>query len=51
MDQTWVNRLIAGEQLWSEVPVKRKIRIKAILLDMVETRTITQEKFDEILSK
>lgn len=51
MDQIWVNRLLAGEQLWSEVPEKRMIRVKAILLDMVETGTITQEKFDEILSK
>ena len=51
MDQIWVNRLIAGEQFWSDVPTKRIVRVKAILLNMVETGAISQEKVDEIFSK
>lgn len=51
MNQIWANRLIAGEQIWSEVPEKRKANVKAILLNMVEENIITQEKVNAILSK
>lgn len=49
MNKIWANRLIAGTQIWANVPTSRKQAVMAILLEDVQEGKITQEKYNEIL--
>lgn len=48
MNNIWANRLIAGTQVWDDVPTSRKNGVKAVLLDRVEKGLITADKYAEI---
>jgi hypothetical protein len=49
MNKIWANRLIAGTQVWANVPASRKNAVMAILLDYVQEGKITQERYNDIL--
>lgn len=49
MDKIWANRLIAGTQLWADVPEKRKAGVLLELQARVAAGEITQEQLDEII--
>ena len=48
MDKIWANRLIAGTQIWADVPPKRKEGVLAELNARVAKGEITQERLEEI---
>lgn len=48
MNIIWANRLIAGTQVWSEVPDHRKDAILSILKERVASGKITAEKYESI---
>lgn len=48
MAKIWANRLIAGTQVWDDVPANRKIAVLAELASRVENGEITAEKYTEI---
>ena len=48
MNAIWANRLIAGTQVWDDVPTSRKNGVKAVLQERVEKGIITDGKYAEI---
>lgn len=50
MNKIWANRLIAGTQIWSNVPASRKETIKEILRQYVNENKITEDKYNEIIN-
>lgn len=51
MNEIWVNRLIAGTRLFSEVPVSRKVAVKTILIDKVIHQVISKEQYENITNE
>ena len=49
MDRIWANRLIAGTQVWADVPEKRRHGVTEELAARVISGEITQERMDEII--
>lgn len=50
MAKIWRNRLIAGTQVFSDCPEKYRNAVIALLQKDVANGTITQERYDEIIS-
>lgn len=48
MDKIWVNRLIAGDKIWDNVPANRKNTVKAVLAQRVADGIIDEERYEEI---
>lgn len=48
MNTIWANRLIAGTQVWENLPASRRKAVKAILAERVESNDITAELYQEI---
>ena len=48
MERIWANRLEAGDQVWSSVPMFRKEKVKKIMQDDVKNGIITAERYKEI---
>ena len=48
MNETWANRLIAGNKTWANVPASRKSGVKAALKARVESSKITAEQYKAI---
>lgn len=51
MNEIWANRLIAGTKTWAQVPASRKNNVKAILINRVNEKEITQDKYEEIVGE
>lgn len=51
MNKIWANRLIAGTQVWANVPASRKNAIKEILQQYVKDNKITEDKYNEIINE
>ena len=51
MAKIWRNRLIDGTQKFSECPAKYRDAVLAILQDDVKNGVISQERYEEIISK
>jgi hypothetical protein len=49
MNKIWADRLVAGTKKWKDVPKSRKEAVKAILLEMVEEGTLTEEHYQQIV--
>lgn len=50
-DRIWANRLIAGTQVWADVPKKRYQGVTEELAIRVASGEITQIRMDEIIKK
>ena len=48
MDKIWANRLIAGTQVWGDMPTSRKTGVKAALTERVKNGEISAERYQEI---
>ena len=51
MNKIWANRLIAGTQVWSNVPASRKEAVNAILRQYMNENKITEDKYNEIINE
>ena len=51
MAKIWRNRLIDGTQVFSECPEKYKTAVLALLQADVKNGVISQERYEEIISK
>ena len=49
LDKIWVNRLIAGDKVWADVPEAAKQGVTEELQARVNSGEITQERMDEII--
>ena len=49
MARIWANRLEAGDKVWSEVPMSRRVAVKAVLQADVKDGVITEEQYLAIL--
>ena len=49
METIWVNRLIAGDWTWGQVPEKRKAGVRQKLAMCVAAGEITGDKMKEII--
>ena len=48
MARIWANRLEAGDQPWSKVPMFRQKAVKEVMQGDVEKGIITAERYEEI---
>ena len=48
MNRIWANRLEAGTQVWSDVPISRRVAVKTILKQDLENGVLTEEQYLEI---
>ncbi|MCM1059102.1 MAG: XkdX family protein [Eubacterium sp.] len=48
MSKIWVNQLIAGTKVWSEMPASRRKEAKGILLNKFLEGEITAEQYETI---
>jgi len=48
MAKIWANRLIAGTQVWADVPATRQTAVKAELSARVAAGEITADRYTEI---
>ncbi len=51
MNTIWVNRLIAGDRLWSDVPVSRKNAVKEILAQRAVDGVISEDMYVMIVGE
>lgn len=51
MAKIWRNRIIAGTQVFSKCPQRYKDDVLYLLQQDVDDGVITQEKFEELISK
>ena len=48
MDKIWANRLIAGTKTWAEMPISRRVAVKKVLSERVESGEITADDYKNI---
>ena len=48
MERIWANRLEAGDQVWSSVPLFRKDKVRQIMQEDVRKGIISAERYREI---
>lgn len=48
MNEIWVNRLIAGDRTWDQMPAFRQNAVKALLAVKLKDGVITEERYEEI---
>ena len=48
MDKIWANRLVAGTKAWAEMPISRRVGVKKVLAERVESGEITAADYQSI---
>lgn len=48
MDKIWANRLVAGTKTWAEMPISRRVAVKKVLAERVESGEITADDYKDI---
>ncbi len=51
MSKIWRNRIIAGDQLYENCPLKYKVQVKELLRADVENGVITEEQYEEFVGE
>lgn len=51
MAKIWKKRIVAGDQVFSSCPMRYKEEVITLLEQDVENRLLSQEQFEELISK